>query len=60
MDEKQAKHLVLKLTNAAYEAGMWKDNPNRTMAPYWREKAEEIGNEIIRYLTNQSSQPEKG
>ncbi len=56
MDEK-AKSLVIKLTNAAYEAGMWKDNPNKTMAPFWREKAEEIGDEIVRRLTSQSSQP---
>jgi len=54
MDQSEAKILVIRLANAAYEAGMWKDDPNKTMEPYWRGKAEEIGDEIIRRLTNKS------
>ena len=40
MDEKEAKSLVTKLTNAAYEAGLWKDHANKTMTPHWQKKGQ--------------------
>lgn len=58
MDMKDAKNLVMQLTNAAYEAGLWKDHANKTMTPHWQGIAEKIGDEIVRHLTKQSSRPD--
>ncbi|GAG93364.1 unnamed protein product [marine sediment metagenome] len=55
MNVKEAKALVIKLINATYEAGMWENDSNKTMAPHWREKAEEVGDEIVRHLTNRQA-----
>ena len=52
MDENQAKNLVIKLTNAAYEAGM---HHHSTMKKHWQEKAEELGEEIVGHLSTNSS-----
>ena len=58
MDEKEAKKLVIKLTNAAYEAGLWKNHANKKMASHWAEKAEAIGDEMVRHLSEPSPQPD--
>ena len=55
MNENDAKKLAIKLTNAAYEAGLWKDHTNKTMTPHWQEKAMKIREEIVRHLTRESS-----
>lgn len=59
MEEKEAKNLVMKLTNAAYEAGLWKDHANKAMTPHWQGIAENIGDRIVRHLTNESSKPQE-
>jgi len=55
MDEKDARSLVTKLTNAAFEAGMWHGDPSPYMEMDWKAKAEKLGDEIVRHLSSQSS-----
>lgn len=59
MNETTAKSLVTSLINAAFEAGMWHGNPNQTMEPHWKEKAEKVGDEIVRHLSEASIRPDK-
>ena len=51
MDKQKAEHLIMKLTNAAFEAGLWHGDPNEGMEQYWKEKAVKIGDEIVCHLT---------
>jgi hypothetical protein len=51
MDEKKAKHLVMQLINAAYEAGIYSVKPDKSMKKHWQEKAMKIRDNIIYHLT---------
>jgi len=46
MQEKEARQLVTKLVNAAYEAGMHTTNPDRLFVKFWKEKADMNDNEM--------------
>ncbi|MDO9529056.1 MAG: hypothetical protein Q7J27_07850 [Syntrophales bacterium] len=52
MDEIKARSLVKKLIKAAWEAGRYSTNPNSLILKDSQKKAEGIGDEIIRHLTN--------
>lgn len=57
MDEKDAKALVKKLTDVAYEAGF---QHNSKMIWNCRENTISLGDEIVRHLTTPSPQPDAG
>ena len=52
MDEIKARSLVKKLIKAALEADRYSTNPNSLILKDSQKKAEGIGDEIIRHLTN--------
>lgn len=55
MTDREARRLVIKLTNAAYEAGLWKDQNPKTMTPHWQGIAEKLGDEIVRHLVSHTN-----
>lgn len=55
MDEKQARKLITKLVNAAYEAGMHSVNPESLYVKFWKGKAESMVEELVHHLTSRSS-----
>lgn len=52
MDEAKARSLVEQLVKVAWEAGRYSTNPNSLIVKDSEKKAEEMGEEIIRHLTN--------
>lgn len=55
MDEKKAKHLVLQLINAAYEAGIFSVKANKPMKKHWQEKAMKIRDNIVYHLKREQN-----
>jgi len=55
MDEKKAKQLIKKLSDAAFIAGQYSANPKSIMFLSESEKAISLGNEVVRHLTSRSS-----
>lgn len=59
MDEKQARSLVTKLVNAAYEAGMHSTNPNSLFVYAFKKEGGKMFDKIVHHLTTQDKPPKK-
>ena len=59
MDEKQARSLVTKLVNAAYEAGMHSTNPKSLFVYAFKKEGSRLVDEIVHHLTTQDNPPNK-
>lgn len=55
MDKEDAKALVKKLIQAAFNAGNHSAHPEGLMAKSETKKAMDLGDRIVRYLTTKSS-----